>query len=188
MKQSAFTLLSFFVSCQSKREKSIKIESSFWAYKSMRKNIALLRLLELFLPPHCMFFVKFPCATHFVHESSYTAVLELIFLEEILLNSYSCQHFFLQSSNCQVLPIKLQERKYFKCPVFGGGSVSKLCPTFVTPWTIACQVPLSMGLSRQEYWSELPFFSPGDLPDPGKPKVKSKYDDGLKFLKNLLKK
>ena len=37
----------------------------------------------------------------------------------------------------------------------------------VTPWTEACQAPLSMGFSRQEYWSELPFPSPGDLPDPG---------------------
>ena len=35
------------------------------------------------------------------------------------------------------------------------------------PWTVACQVPLSMGLSRQEYWSGLPFPSPGNLPDPG---------------------
>ena len=38
---------------------------------------------------------------------------------------------------------------------------------FVIPWTIACQAPLSMGFSRQEYWSGLPFLSPGDLPDPG---------------------
>ena len=38
---------------------------------------------------------------------------------------------------------------------------------FVTPWTIACQAPLSVGFSRQEYWSGLPFPSPGDLPDPG---------------------
>ena len=35
------------------------------------------------------------------------------------------------------------------------------------PWTIAHLAPLSMGFSRQEYWSELPFPSPGDLPDPG---------------------
>ena len=34
-------------------------------------------------------------------------------------------------------------------------------------WTIACQVPLSMGFLRQEYWSGLPFPSPADLPDPG---------------------
>ena len=38
---------------------------------------------------------------------------------------------------------------------------------FVTPWTIAYQAPLSMGFSRQEYWSGLPFSSPGDLPNPG---------------------
>ena len=38
---------------------------------------------------------------------------------------------------------------------------------FVTPWTVAYQVPQSMEFSRQEYWSGLPFPSPGDLPDPG---------------------
>ena len=38
---------------------------------------------------------------------------------------------------------------------------------FVTPWTVAYQAPPSMGFSRQEYWSGLPFPSPGDLPDPG---------------------
>ena len=38
---------------------------------------------------------------------------------------------------------------------------------FVTPWTVAHQAPLSMGFSRQEYWSGLPFPSSGDLPDPG---------------------
>ena len=38
---------------------------------------------------------------------------------------------------------------------------------FATPWTIACQAPLSMGFSRQEYWSGLPCPPPGDLPDPG---------------------
>ena len=37
---------------------------------------------------------------------------------------------------------------------------------FVTPWTIALQVPLSMRFPRQEYWSGLPVPSPGDLPDP----------------------
>ena len=38
---------------------------------------------------------------------------------------------------------------------------------FAAPWTIAYQDPLSMGFSRQEYWSGLPFPSPGDLPNPG---------------------
>ena len=41
------------------------------------------------------------------------------------------------------------------------------CSVFATPWTITCQVPLSMGFSRQEHWSGLPFPSPGDLPNPG---------------------
>ena len=36
---------------------------------------------------------------------------------------------------------------------------------FATPWTVAYQAPPSMGFSRQEYWSGLPFVSPGDLPD-----------------------
>ena len=38
---------------------------------------------------------------------------------------------------------------------------------FATPWTVAYQAPPSMGFSRQEYWSGLPFPSPGDLPNPG---------------------
>ena len=38
---------------------------------------------------------------------------------------------------------------------------------FATPWTVAHQAPLSLGFSRQEYWSGLPFPPPGDLPDPG---------------------
>ena len=40
-------------------------------------------------------------------------------------------------------------------------------PLFATPWTVAYQVPPSMGFSRQGYWSGLPFPSPGDLPNPG---------------------
>ena len=38
---------------------------------------------------------------------------------------------------------------------------------FATLWTVAHEAPLSMGFSRQEYWSELPFPSPGDLPNSG---------------------
>ena len=44
--------------------------------------------------------------------------------------------------------------------VVGGGLVIKPCSTLVTPWTVACQAPLSVGFSRQEYWSRLPFPSP----------------------------
>ena len=49
----------------------------------------------------------------------------------------------------------------------GRGLVAKSCPILVTPWTVSCQPPLSMGFSRQLYWSRLPFPSPGDLPNPG---------------------
>ena len=47
------------------------------------------------------------------------------------------------------------------------GLVANSCLTLATPWTVAHQAPLSIGLSRQEYWSGLPFPSPGDLPNPG---------------------
>ena len=53
----------------------------------------------------------------------------------------------------------------------GDGGLVTTCnqfsPILATPWTIACQSPLSIEFSRQEYWSGLPFPSPGDLPDPG---------------------
>ena len=49
----------------------------------------------------------------------------------------------------------------------GGGLVTQSYLTLVTPWTAACQTPLSLGFSRQECWSVLPFPSPGDLPNPG---------------------
>ena len=49
----------------------------------------------------------------------------------------------------------------------GGSLVAKLCTTLATPWTVAYVAPLSLGFPRQEYWSGLPFPSPGDLPKPG---------------------
>ena len=51
---------------------------------------------------------------------------------------------------------------------------------FVTPWTVAHQVPLSKEFSRQEYWSGLPCPSPGDLSDPGiKPRSPALGADSL---------
>ena len=51
---------------------------------------------------------------------------------------------------------------------------------FVIPWTIVYQTSLSMGFSRQEYWSEVPFPSPGDRPDPGiKPRSPALQADAL---------
>ena len=51
---------------------------------------------------------------------------------------------------------------------------------FATPWTVAYQAPLSMGFSRQQYWSGLPFPSPGDLPNPAiKPRSPALQTDAL---------
>ena len=60
-----------------------------------------------------------------------------------------------------------QNNHYHK--VKGKGKVKSLSHVrlFATPWTITYQAPLSMGFSRQEYWSRLPFPSPGDPSNPG---------------------
>ena len=55
---------------------------------------------------------------------------------------------------------------YEHLPVYAACMISCV-QLFETPWTVAHQAPSSMGFSRQEYWSGLPFPSPGDLPYPG---------------------
>ena len=61
-----------------------------------------------------------------------------------------------------------------------GGLVTKSCLTLVIPWTGTCQGSLSIEFSRQEYWSGLPFPSPGNLPDPGiKPRCPALQADSL---------
>ena len=57
--------------------------------------------------------------------------------------------------------------KSYKVTYESESEVAQSCPTLCNPWTVAHQAPLSMGFSRQEYWSGLSFPSPGDLPDPG---------------------
>ena len=63
-------------------------------------------------------------------------------------------------SDCQVFLIKVCHSCYVVW-------LLSLIWLFATPWSIARQAPLSMGFPRQEYWSRLPFPSPGDLPHPG---------------------
>ena len=60
---------------------------------------------------------------------------------------------------------------------YGGGLVTKPCPTLVSPWTVTCQIPLSMEFSRQEYWSGSPALQADSLPTElkGKPKYDIKY-------------
>ena len=76
------------------------------------------------------------------------------------------------SSLCHHLHILHQQYmwKLFLAPHVGftyWSEVAQSCPTLAIPWTVACQAPLSMGFSRQEYWSGLPFPSLGCLPNPG---------------------
>ena len=60
----------------------------------------------------------------------------------------------------------LEDDEFISTANSGGSLATKSYPT-ATPWTVTHQAPLSMGFSRQEYWSRLPFSSSGDLPDPG---------------------
>ena len=77
--------------------------------------------------------------------------------------------------------------------------VAQSCPTFATSWTLAYQVLLSIGFPRQQYWSGLPFPTPGDLPNPGMEPASlalaggfftteplGKLSDGINRPKNIL--
>ena len=77
---------------------------------------------------------------------------------------FFCGTYFEGSGGCGKISGTFCRRMW---PACGGGLVAKSCLTLATPWTVACQAPLFMGFSRQEYWSGLPFPSPGDLPDLG---------------------
>ena len=61
-----------------------------------------------------------------------------------------------------------KKRSFFSIPspisTLESKEVAQSCPT---PWSVVCRAPLSVGFSRQEYWSGLPFPPPGDLPNPG---------------------
>ena len=72
----------------------------------------------------------------------------------------------LSSALCPGHSAASQEMKSTMFPC-GGGLVTKLCPTLAIPWTEEPGRLQSMRFSRQEYWSRLPFPSPGDLPIPG---------------------
>ena len=66
--------------------------------------------------------------------------------------SFMLEHVFLQNA---------QDKRACACLSLSHVQLSE------TPWTVAHQTPLSLGFPRQEYWSGLPFLSPGDLPNPG---------------------
>ena len=79
------------------------------------------------------------------------------------------------------LAIKIS--KPYPLSVISGGLVAMSYLILAIPWTVSCQALLSMGFSRQEYWSGLPFPSPGDLPDPGiEPRSPALHADSLPTL------
>ena len=78
-----------------------------------------------------------------------TNTLEIYFTDYMLLSS---RFFICQRKRCTLCVCMLSH------PVMSNSE---------TPWTAAHQTPLSMGFSRQEYWSGLPLPTPGDLPNPG---------------------
>ena len=82
------------------------------------------------------------------HQMKFLAIISTYFWPVNLKHHFSLGH-----------EVKWSEVKWVK-------SLSRV-RLFATPWTVAYQAPPSMGFSRQEYRSELPFPSPGDLPDPG---------------------
>ena len=61
---------------------------------------------------------------------------------------------------------EIRDRYLYYLLMKSESEVAQLC-LFGTPWTVVHQAPLSKGFSRQEYWSGLPFLSPGDLPNSG---------------------
>ena len=80
-----------------------------------------------------------------------------------------CNIFFHKVS--QILEVDVQEQItefcFDICKVKSESEVAQSCPTLCNPWTVAYQASQSMGFSRQEYQSGLPFPSPGDFPAPG---------------------
>ena len=101
--------------------------------------------IELICVCVCVCVCESLCYTSEIQHCKSTLIQENKIFKKINPNS----HYF-NSTNC-LLKVK---------------SLSRV-QLFVTPWTVAYQASHSMGFSRQEYWSGLPFPSPGDLPDPG---------------------
>ena len=84
-----------------------------------------------------------------------------ILVEVLTFSTLECDIFWKQDHSDGMQDGVRMELRCSRC------SVSQLCLSLCDPWTVALQASLSMGFSRQEYSSGLPFPSPGDLPDPG---------------------
>ena len=105
-------------------------------------------------------------------------------LDQVNITFLPILFFYFLAMPCGMWDLSLLSRNwtwaplYWKCSILATEpsrkfhcycSVAKSCPTLLQShvWAVARQAPLSMGFSRQEYWSGLPFPSPGNLPNPG---------------------
>ena len=91
---------------------------------------------------------------------------------KMLLYPHSSGSFSWSDEGCALIGMISQSWGPSECSMSGSHilllfSHSVMSHSFVTPWTVACQVPLTTGFPRQESWSGLPFSSPGDLSDTG---------------------
>ena len=114
--------------------------------------------------------------THFyTHSLTHTCFHNLF---KYLLQNILSSHYMLRTRTAEVNKTTLQRfvlkwefiHLFNQCllsEVLCSPSLFSCVQLFAILWIVACQVPLSMGFSRQEYWSGLPFPPPGDLPDPG---------------------
>ena len=125
-----------------------------WATELNQTELGIIKVLWGLVPAYL--FTSLPAI---VPRASHTTDLEHCFL--FSLDSFITQcafHSECLTLLCRFIPILASG---------SGGLVTKSCRTLATLWTVACQAPLSMSFSRQEYWSGLPFPSPWDLPNPG---------------------
>ena len=127
-------------------------------------SFSLFLPFSIFLSHPGPFFCAFPKFQSFI-----TGWLVCLYL-------FSCPRMALKTMQCHIyldwefpiLDSHVTWNTLWKCQILGGdGLVAQLSPTLAAPWTGVNQGSLSMGFSRQEYWSGLPFPSPRDLPDPG---------------------
>ena len=157
---------SLFVQCNSPKEKKKKVMWGLWHVLSCLHAKSLQSCLTLCSPMEC----SLPGS--FVHGILQARILEAVAMPSPGVSSWPRNRtwgYFTSSATWEAL--------FY---VLSLSLVEKSCPTLATPWTVACQPPLSVGFFREEGWSGWPFPSPGDLSNSGiEPKSPALQADSL---------